>query len=406
MAARIFINYRHSDEAGFALALYGRLKETFAADDLFMDVAGGIAVGDDFVRVLEERIRACEVLIVVIGQGWLAADDTGHRPIDDPRNFVRIEIEGAMRLAKRIIPVLINNTKMPAANMLPMSMRSFVNTQAFQLSQGRWESDTAALAETIENALERAKLIRGASDIAHLPKRTLKQGNIGLTMLGACVFGAGEGLGTHGLGCLSRPSQDLLRAVDMRGANRIEPNELFWFSLPTRVGDSASLLLGQVSFARDCRHRDGIAGAAVLMAMEQIDKAGFAGAAFAVEHLHQRVVQFCLNASTAEFTFENTPDILSLIMPIDNQQDVRFTNQEPIKIHLTRTWAQYICLPELFRVISNDPDLGKGASACGYILRDGTNSPHDIEIAEDFLDSWYSRLYGEHPMECARPTRR
>jgi hypothetical protein len=53
MLGKIFLSYRRADESGFALALFGRLEQSFPAERLFMDVEGGIAAGHDFVRVLE-----------------------------------------------------------------------------------------------------------------------------------------------------------------------------------------------------------------------------------------------------------------------------------------------------------------------------------------------------------------
>ena len=57
-----------------------------------MDVES-IAPGLDFVRVLEDDLGQCDIVLTVIGKGWLDA-----RPrLDDPQDFVRIEIETALR---------------------------------------------------------------------------------------------------------------------------------------------------------------------------------------------------------------------------------------------------------------------------------------------------------------------
>ena len=88
MTRRIFLSYRREDEPGFALALFGRLEQAFPPEDLFMDVEGGIAAGEDFVRVLEDQVSACDVLLALIGPKWLTAmDEMGHRSLDNPRDF-------------------------------------------------------------------------------------------------------------------------------------------------------------------------------------------------------------------------------------------------------------------------------------------------------------------------------
>jgi hypothetical protein len=117
MAGKIFLNYRREDAAGFALALFGRLEQSFPAENLFMDVEGGIGPGQDFVRVIEEQVSACDAMLVLIGPDWLTvADEAGRPRLENPEDFVRIEVESALRFGKRVIPVLVNKTEMPRAD--------------------------------------------------------------------------------------------------------------------------------------------------------------------------------------------------------------------------------------------------------------------------------------------------
>src|SRR6185436_15440168 len=86
----IFISYRRQDAAGHAGRLYDRLASHFGAERVFMDVEG-IEPGLDFVDAIERAVGSCEVLIVIIGPGWLATDSARKRRLDDPKDFVRIE---------------------------------------------------------------------------------------------------------------------------------------------------------------------------------------------------------------------------------------------------------------------------------------------------------------------------
>src|SRR5436309_2358022 len=145
MTGRIFINYRRGDEPGFALALYGRLEQAFSTDQLFLDV-DNIPAGQDFVLVLNEQVAKCDVLLALIGRTWLSAtDETGKRRLDSPDDFVRIEIESAMRLGKRVIPVLLNKAEMPRAMELPEPLRPFARRNAVRLAQERFKSDVQGL---------------------------------------------------------------------------------------------------------------------------------------------------------------------------------------------------------------------------------------------------------------------
>ena len=100
----IFINYRRGDDPGFAGRLFDRLQQSFAADQLFMDV-DNIDPGLDFIDILEDQVASCDVLLAIIGRSWLdAIDNDGQRRIDHPADCVCIEIESAIRLGERVIP--------------------------------------------------------------------------------------------------------------------------------------------------------------------------------------------------------------------------------------------------------------------------------------------------------------
>ncbi len=164
MAGNIFINYRRGDDPGFAQALYSRLEQAFPAERLFMDV-DNIAPGLDFVQVLSDQVARCDVLIAVIGKNWLGAtDETGARRLDCPEDFVRVEIESALAQKKRVIPVLVNDARMPRMTDLPESLRSFARCNAVKLSHERFKADTQGLIRSLESALAEAEASRRAEE--------------------------------------------------------------------------------------------------------------------------------------------------------------------------------------------------------------------------------------------------
>ena len=164
MSGKIFINYRRGDEPGFALALYGRLELSFSPEQLFMDVEGGIPAGHDFVQVLGTQLAQCDVLLALIGQGWLtAADDSGARRLANPDDFVRIEIESAMRLGKHVIPVLVNKAEMPRVTDLPEPLQPLARRNAVRLTQERFRADVQGLVTAIESALHETEVARAAA---------------------------------------------------------------------------------------------------------------------------------------------------------------------------------------------------------------------------------------------------
>jgi hypothetical protein len=157
MAGKIFINYRRGDDPGFAQALFARLEQVFSPDQLFMDV-DNIEPGLNFEHVLKEQIAACDVLISVIGKNWIGAEDErGSRRLDNPGDFVRIEIESALQLGKRVIPVLVGQAQMPRAEQLPDGMKSLATRNAVRLTHERFRSDAQGLINALQRALKYAE---------------------------------------------------------------------------------------------------------------------------------------------------------------------------------------------------------------------------------------------------------
>jgi hypothetical protein len=145
MAGKIFINYRRDDAAPWAGRIYERLTRDFDKRQLFMDV-DNIAPGLDFVKVLEEQVSQCDVLLAVIGKHWLsAANERGERRLDDPGDFVRIEIESALKRNVRVIPVLVESAAMPNAAELPDSLKPLARRQAYPLTHARFGVETQTL---------------------------------------------------------------------------------------------------------------------------------------------------------------------------------------------------------------------------------------------------------------------
>ncbi len=154
MTGKIFLSYRREDTAGFALALFGRLEQSFPSESLFMDVEGGIGAGQDFVRVLEEQVGACDVMLALIGPDWLTVtDDAGRRRLENPEDFVRVEVGSALKFGKRVIPVLVHKTEMPRAEALPEPLKALARRNAVGLTQERFKADAQGLIKALEEAL-------------------------------------------------------------------------------------------------------------------------------------------------------------------------------------------------------------------------------------------------------------
>jgi ABC-type branched-subunit amino acid transport system substrate-binding protein len=160
MAGTIFINYRRNDSTGAAGRLHDRLAQTFGRNGLFMDV-DHVPAGVDFVAYLNSQVAACDVMLVIIGPSWLdAKDEADQRRLDDPDDFVAIEITAALaRDNIRVIPVLLDGARMPKASELPDSLKPLARRQAVEVRHTHFGRDTEALIEKIRQALGDSALV-------------------------------------------------------------------------------------------------------------------------------------------------------------------------------------------------------------------------------------------------------
>jgi hypothetical protein len=94
------------------------------------------------------------VLLALVGDRWLTVTDKqGQRRLDDPNDFVRLEIEAALRRKVRIIPILVEGATMPHADELPAAIAGLARRQALELSPSRFEYDTSRLLKVLTSTL-------------------------------------------------------------------------------------------------------------------------------------------------------------------------------------------------------------------------------------------------------------
>jgi hypothetical protein len=148
---KIFISYRRDDSVGYAGRLFDHLAARFGAKNVFMDI-DTIEPGEDFRKVVENAIGTCDVVLALIGRQWLSMPDAQGRPrLDDPRDWVHIEIATALANPRiRVIPVLVRDASMPGNHELPNNLKELAWRNAIELSDTRFQHDANRLIEVIE----------------------------------------------------------------------------------------------------------------------------------------------------------------------------------------------------------------------------------------------------------------
>jgi hypothetical protein len=150
MANAIFISYRRKDGAGSAGRISDRLEREFGRDQVFMDV-NTIPLGEDFKENIVEKVMQCSVLLVIIGQTWLAKiyeKKTGI--VDGPEDYVRLEVSTALYRGIPVIPVLIDGAELPSTKDLPNDLKDLAHRNALDVRHATFDSDIERLVQQLK----------------------------------------------------------------------------------------------------------------------------------------------------------------------------------------------------------------------------------------------------------------
>jgi len=164
-AFRLVVSYRRVDTGGDARSLAEALAARFGEDNVFFDIHG-IAPGEPFDQVIAKAVAASDVFIACIGQHWLtvtAAD--GSRRIDNPEDYVRRELEGALAADVLVIPVTFEGAQIPGPADLPDALKPFTTRNAVDIRATRWHEDVKDFSDYLAE-LKRKKLRTGRSGLS------------------------------------------------------------------------------------------------------------------------------------------------------------------------------------------------------------------------------------------------
>lgn len=146
---RVFISYRREDTVAEAGRLADFLREALGDQDVFIDV-DTIKAGDDFVNAIEHAVGCCDVFVPVIGKRWTGITDAeGKLRLQDPNDFVRLEIASALRRNIRVIPVLIDGAPVPKASELPPDLSELPRRNCLEIRELHFRQDATALLDVI-----------------------------------------------------------------------------------------------------------------------------------------------------------------------------------------------------------------------------------------------------------------
>jgi hypothetical protein len=157
-AGDIFLSYRRDDTRHLAGRVYDRLVERFGDGRVFMDV-DSIEPGLDFEAVINSAVASCGVMLALIGPTWLTAyDDRGRRRLDNPDDFIVLELSAALHYGIRLLPVLVDGAAPLQATDLPATLRPLARRHAIRLDHETFRSDVNELLTAVARILDRPSL--------------------------------------------------------------------------------------------------------------------------------------------------------------------------------------------------------------------------------------------------------
>lgn len=150
---KIFLCYRRQDTQGFARGIYERLSGKYGHEQVFRDIDSTPA-GVRYSTWIESRVGQCSVMIVLMGDAWLSMTDrSGQRRLDLPKDWVRKEIEAALRDDIPIIPVCVQGAPMPSDDELPPAIAGLTEFQYAEVTDSRWDYDVGRLIQRIDDLI-------------------------------------------------------------------------------------------------------------------------------------------------------------------------------------------------------------------------------------------------------------
>jgi actin-like ATPase involved in cell morphogenesis len=145
----VFVCYRTVDAGATAGRLAEKLSDRLGEDRVFIDVES-VQPGVDYREAVRDAIDRTRVMLVVIGDRWLAATDRRGRPrLMDEDDTLRIEIEYALDNGVTVVPVLVDGAPMPPRHELPASLGRLTTINSLFLGTRTWRRDAPTLLDAV-----------------------------------------------------------------------------------------------------------------------------------------------------------------------------------------------------------------------------------------------------------------
>lgn len=161
----IFISYRRKDDPYAARGINDALVKQFGKENIYFDLDALLA-GLDWRQQIDKKVAQCDVMLVIIGDRWLEADETGRSRLENLDDLVRVEVSSALKRNIPVIPVLVGSASIPAREKIPDELESLIFRQAIEV---RATSDFGHQITRLQDSIKAL--------LAHVPSASGNQGS-------------------------------------------------------------------------------------------------------------------------------------------------------------------------------------------------------------------------------------
>jgi hypothetical protein len=181
---KIFISYRREDAESALSSVIPELRKAFGAENITLDILS-IPAGENVPEYISRAICSSDVVLVLIGERWLDASQDGVRRLDDPSDFVRMEIETAQNSKIQIVPVLLGGARMPKEHELPQAINQLAVRNGVQV---RWGRDFERDIEELITSLKAIGQVKEQIDVKDIKRKRGRARMIALTSVAILIL--------------------------------------------------------------------------------------------------------------------------------------------------------------------------------------------------------------------------
>ncbi|MDO9072812.1 MAG: toll/interleukin-1 receptor domain-containing protein [Rubrivivax sp.] len=146
---KAFLSYRRADSQATAGRMAQFLDGIPAVDEVFLDV-DGIAPGENFERKIQDTLAQVSHAFVLIGLQWAGPAGAGGKTrLFDDDDMVRREVRLALASRARLVPILLDDTRMPRPADLPPDLKALSSINAFSLRTAHFDEDMDDLLDAL-----------------------------------------------------------------------------------------------------------------------------------------------------------------------------------------------------------------------------------------------------------------